>query len=106
MLRVYAVALVFGLAGAAGSSLAAPPMTAASINEAAPKGANDKDPSLIAKAETLLDGARFSAGAIDGADGDDFRNAVRAFQEVNGLAATGKLDADTWAALAPAGTPA
>jgi lipoprotein-anchoring transpeptidase ErfK/SrfK len=78
-------------------------MTAASINEAAPKGANDKDPSLIAKAEVLLDRAHFSAGAIDGADGDDFRNAVRAFQEVNGLAVTGNLDADTWKALAPDG---
>ena len=78
-------------------------MTAASINEAAPQGANDKDPALIAKAEALLDRAHFSPGEIDGADGDDFRNAVRAFQAVNGLAATGELDADTWNALAPAG---
>ncbi|MGB3584028.1 MAG: L,D-transpeptidase [Roseiarcus sp.] len=79
-------------------------MTAASINEAAPQGANDKDPALIAKAEALLDRAHFSPGEIDGADGDDFRNAVRAFQAVNGLAATGELDADTWNALAPAGS--
>ena len=75
-------------------------MTAASINDAAPNGANDKDPSLIVKAETLLDRAHFSPGEIDGLDGDNFRSAVRAFQEVNGLAVTGKLDADTWNALA------
>src|SRR5271166_6978742 len=104
MLRVYAVALVFGLAGAAGSSLAAPPMTAASINEAAPKGANDKDPSLIAKAEALLDRAHFSPGEIDALDGDNFRSAIRAFQEVHGLPISGNLDADTWKALAPGGS--
>ncbi len=105
MFRVFAAALVVSLAASAAGafndpSRAAPPITAASINDAAPKGANDKDPSLIAKAETLLDRARFSPGAIDGLDGDNFRNAVRAFQEVNGLAVTGNLDADTWNTLA------
>jgi lipoprotein-anchoring transpeptidase ErfK/SrfK len=76
-------------------------MTAASINGAAPNGANDKGSSLIAKAEALLDRAHFSVGAIDGLDGDNFRNAVRAFQEINGLTVTGNLDALTWKALAP-----
>ena len=78
--------LQFSLAAsAAGSSPApspaAPAITAAAINDAAPNGANDKSPSLIAKAETLLDRAHFSPGEIDGLDGDDFRSAVRAFQE-------------------------
>ena len=104
MFRLFAAALVVSLSasaavGAQGPS--APPMTAASINGAAPNGADDKDPSLIAKAEALLDRAHFSSGAIDGLDGDNFRNAVRAFQEINGLAVTGNLDADTWKALAP-----
>lgn len=107
MTRIYVAALVVSLASSAdglhGSSWAASPVTAASINEAAPKGANDKDPSLIAKAEALLDRRHFSAGAIDGADGDNYRNAVRAFQEVNGLTVTGSLDASTWNALAPTG---
>jgi len=44
-----------------------------SIEAAAPNGVNDKDPSLIAKAETLLDPARFSPGEIDGMDGDNYR---------------------------------
>jgi lipoprotein-anchoring transpeptidase ErfK/SrfK len=104
MLRLFAAAFVVSLtASVAGGAQGppAPPMTAASINGAAPNGANDKDPSLIAKAEALLDRAHFSSGAIDGLDGDNFRNAVRAFQEINGLTVTGNLDALTWKALAP-----
>ena len=108
MFRMFAAAFAAALAGslavasaAAGPpSTAVPPVTAASINNAAPNGANDNDPSLIAKAETLLDRAHFSPGEIDGLDGDNFRNAMRAFQKVNGLAVTGNLDADTWNALA------
>ena len=101
MFRVFATALVVCLAAsAAGGPLApspaAPPITAASINDAAPKGTNDKDPSLIAKAEVLLDRAHFSPGAVDGLDGDNFRSAVRAFQQVNKIEVTGNLDADTW----------
>jgi len=101
---MFAAALVVSLSASAAGGAQAPsvsPMTDASINGAAPNGANDKDPSLIAKAEALLDRAHFSSGAIDGLDGDNFRNAVRAFQEVNGLATTGNLDADTWKTLAP-----
>ena len=104
MFRVFATALVVCLAAsAAGGPLApspaAPPITAASINDAAPKGTNDKDPSLIAKAEVLLDRAHFSPGAVDGLDGDNFRSAVRAFQQVNKIEVTGNLDADTWNAI-------
>ena len=103
MFRLFAAVLSLAASAAGGPqgpSSAVPPVTAASINAAAPNGANDKDPSLIAKAETLLDRAHFSPGAIDGLDGDNFRRAVRAFQEVNGLAVTGNLDADTWNKLA------
>jgi lipoprotein-anchoring transpeptidase ErfK/SrfK len=100
-----ATALVFSLAASAASGplapspAAPPPITAASINDAAPKGANDKDPSLIAKAEVLLDRAHFSSGAVDGLDGDNFRSAVRALQQVNKIAVTGNFDADTWNAI-------
>jgi lipoprotein-anchoring transpeptidase ErfK/SrfK len=105
MLRLFtaafASALLFSFAAsAAGPSSAASPIAAASIDDAAPNGANAKDSSLIAKAETLLDRAHFSPGAIDGLYGDNFRKALRAFQEVHGLALTGNLDADTWNALA------
>jgi lipoprotein-anchoring transpeptidase ErfK/SrfK len=102
MFRVFAAALIVILA--AGAPVALPRtaslITQDSINGAAPNGANDTDPSLIAKGEALLDRAHFSPGEIDGLDGDNFRSAVRAFQEVNGLAVTGKLDPGTWNALA------
>jgi lipoprotein-anchoring transpeptidase ErfK/SrfK len=101
MFRLLTAALILALAGAPGAiSRTASPITQESINGAAPNGPNDKDPSLIAKAEVLLDRAHFSPAEIDGLDGDNFRGAIRAFQEVNGLAVTGKLDPDTWNALA------
>ena len=111
MSRALATALIASLAVFVGGwpsapSLAAPPLTAAAIDDAAPKDANDKDPSLIVKAEVLLDRARFSPGAVDGRDGDNFRSAVRAFQQVNQLAVTGNLDADTWNAMTSNGAAA
>jgi peptidoglycan hydrolase-like protein with peptidoglycan-binding domain len=58
---------------------AAPEGIAASINASAPSGRNDGAPSLIAKAEVLLDRVHFSPGEIDGMNGDNYRRAVRAF---------------------------
>src|SRR4029077_1085095 len=67
-----------------------------SIDKATPRRANDRDPSLVAKAEILLDRAHVSPGEIDGLDGDNFRNAVRAFQQVKGLPFSGGWDAAAW----------
>ena len=77
----------------------APEGIAASINSSAPSGKNDSDPSLIAKAEVLLDRVHFSPGEIDGKYGDNYRRALRAFQQPNNLPAAGILDAATWKAL-------
>jgi hypothetical protein len=100
MIRTLAITVLCGLA-ASPAALATPDPTAlsASIDKATPKKANDRDPTLVAKAEILLDRAHVSPGEIDGLDGDNFHNAVRAFQQVNRLPVSGDLDAATWEAL-------
>ena len=70
-----------------------------SSNRSRSAASNDRDPALVAKAEILLDRAHVSPGELDGLDGDNFHNAVRAFQQINGLPVSGDLDAATWGAL-------
>jgi len=50
-------------------------------------------------AQVLLDAAGFSAGVIDGKKGTALTQAIRGFQEANGLQVTGKLDNPTRVAL-------
>jgi lipoprotein-anchoring transpeptidase ErfK/SrfK len=47
------------------------------------------------KAQILLDRARLSPGTIDGRTGENFENALRAFQQQNGLKESGELDPET-----------
>ena len=106
MIRTFVITVLCGLA-ASPAAVAIPDPTAlgASIDKATPKKANERDPALVAKTEILLDRAHVSPGEIDGLDGDNFRNAVRAFQQVNGLPVSGDLDVTTWGALKRDGDP-
>jgi lipoprotein-anchoring transpeptidase ErfK/SrfK len=81
----------------------APALTTDSVNAADPQS-KASDPALIVKAEVLLDRDDFSPGEIDGRDGDNFHKALAAFQQANNLAASGKIDADTWNALVQGNT--
>ena len=53
----------------------------------------------VARAQILLDRARFSPGEIDGRYGDDLGIAVKGYQENHGLKPTGIIDAATWTLL-------
>ena len=54
---------------------------------------------VLIKAQVLLDRAGFSSGVIDGRAGTNFINALRAFQQQNGLPERDDLDPATWAKL-------
>ncbi|WP_445504134.1 L,D-transpeptidase family protein [Microvirga sp. G4-2] len=54
---------------------------------------------VLVKAQVLLDRARFSPGAIDGRNGENMQNAIRAFEKARGLKVDGALDEELWAKL-------
>jgi peptidoglycan hydrolase-like protein with peptidoglycan-binding domain len=56
-------------------------------------------------AQVLLDAAGFSPGTIDGRKGTALTEAIRGFQEANGLKVTGQLDVQTKQALFQNGKP-
>lgn len=78
---------------------AAAPLTADTVNSAGKSTTAKPGRAAILRAQVLLDRARFSPGEIDGASGSNMRRALAGFQKARGLAASGELDAPTWALL-------
>src|SRR5690242_9134657 len=68
------------------------------INSAEFNGGKNSE-AVNMKAEVLLDRAHFSPGVIDGHRGENVSNALRAYQDQNGLKASGQLDTATWEKL-------
>jgi hypothetical protein len=58
------------------TSSPAPELTADAVNRATPVGAGADNPSLIVKAEVLLDRRHFSPGAIDSKNGDQAEHKI------------------------------
>jgi lipoprotein-anchoring transpeptidase ErfK/SrfK len=81
------------------------PLGADEVNASVFAAKHKSTQALNLKAQVLLDRAGFSPGAIDGREGDNFANALRAFQKKNAQSETGKLDQDTWSKLAPDSEP-
>lgn len=98
------LAALTALTGATLAAPSAPRLTADSVKATAfaplPEPPAKTANPLVFKAEVLLARARFSPGAIDGIDGDNFRKAIGAYQRANGLDTSGKLDQPTWTKLA------
>src|ERR1700680_166402 len=107
--HLLAVTSILAMAGASAPRLAkrrasAPVARSIAFNEieystktdAVGPGANGPS---VARAQILLDRARFSPGEIDGVYGDDFGLAVKGYQENHGLKPTGTIDAEMWRLL-------
>lgn len=98
------IVAVFGMWSLAGTALAAPPQSKNleldAVNKAdlAAKEESGVSPALI-KAQVLLDRARFSPGVIDGRNGENVQNAIKAFEKAHNLKIDGKLDEELWTKL-------
>lgn len=74
-------------ARAAPANCAAPSSAPAEANISGKKAS-----ALVTRVQVALDRAGVSNGVIDGVDGENFRKAVRVFEQVNNLDVDGKLD--------------
>jgi lipoprotein-anchoring transpeptidase ErfK/SrfK len=80
-------------------------LSAESINSAElPDTNRSLSPAVIARAQILLDRAKFSPGEIDAKDGENFKKAIYAFAETYGLPAKGGLSKEVWTKLMEAGS--
>jgi len=94
------VRVLFGLLPMAGAAAAPQGLDLEAVNAAAFSHKPEKGVSpVLIKAQVLLDRASFSPGAIDGRNGENMQNAIKAFETARGLKADGALDEELWAKL-------
>lgn len=107
-MRLASFTIVFVVSMALGAATAADArgLILDEVNAAEPAKAAKNPQAVNVKAQVLLDRANFSPGPIDGRRGENFTNALRAFQQQNGLTMSGELDSATWAKLAESKDPA
>jgi len=77
-------------------------LTPEAVNAAAfvpVEGATEGPTPAVLRAQVLLDRTRFSPGVIDGAPGENTRQAIAAFEAENGLPVDGQLDEQVFAKL-------
>lgn len=84
----------------AGKTAAAPAPTDPDLAAFETSDIRDSDPRPIMQAQVVLDAQGFGPGVIDGGMGMSTQNALKGFQEANGLDVTGELDTETKQALA------
>ncbi len=95
MVVIAALGGALGLAQAATESMSLEAINAAEWNA----GKKTESGPAILKAQVLLARAGFSSGVYDARDGENFRKALKSFQQQNALEPSGKLDAETWRKL-------
>lgn len=95
--------------GTANSTNANPQSNVGNDNESAGNASNmsgsqlDNDQQVVREAQRALNDKGFSAGAVDGVMGPHTEQALRDFQQSQGLNATGNLDQPTLSALGVSG---
>jgi lipoprotein-anchoring transpeptidase ErfK/SrfK len=92
---MFSLLCMTGVAAAASQDLNLENVNSTTFSNKPEKGVN---PVLI-KAQVLLDRARFSPGAIDGRNGENMQNAMKAFEKARGLKVDGMLDEELWTKL-------
>ncbi|MGO4386291.1 L,D-transpeptidase family protein [Microvirga sp. 2YAF29] len=92
--------VVLSVVGLTSVAAASETLTLDAVNSAGPSERVEKGVSpVLIKAQVLLDRARFSPGVIDGLNGENLQNAIKAFEKVKGLKVDDELDDEVWTKL-------
>lgn len=92
--------VILGVVGLANVAAASESLTVDAVNSASPeKKVGEGVSPVLVKAQVLLDRARFSPGVIDGRNGENLQNAIKAFEKVKDLNVDGKVDDEFWTKL-------